>query len=141
MAASIAGLKRKAPDGGYQTSASASAPAAAAAEAVGDSEGPFSVHVNLKHAACAVWWEELQLVEVTKMRGNFWNRHGFTRNAKNYLYPEEALMLVERGHISIEGSGGKVMPSSVFYEKVISIISLPVYLAFLKLRVSVFLSF
>lgn len=74
------------------------------------------------------------------MKGNFWHRYGFSKNGCNYLHPEEALMLVERGQVYIEDDGGSPVPSSVFYEMMISEISLPVYLAFLKLRVRVSIS-
>ena len=95
----------------------------------------FSVNINMKQAAVGVWRKVLQLVEVTKMKGKFWNRHGFTRGGLNYLYPEEALLLIESGKLCIEGPTGMPVPSSLIYESMLSILDLPVYLTFLKLRV------
>lgn len=100
-----------------------------------DDTYPYSVYVNLKQAATGKWHEHLRLVEVVQMKGNFWSRCGFSQQSVNYLYPEEALMLVERGQLQMQGSDGQPMPSSVFYEIVIAEISLPVYLTYIKLRV------
>ena len=44
-------------------------------------------------------------------------------------------MLVERGQIYFEGDDVAPVPSSDIYKMMISEISLPVYLAYLKLRV------
>ena len=74
------------------------------------------------------------LVEVTKMRGNFWRVHGFSENQKSLLYPEEALYLVERQTLYVENNG-ELFKFKDLYEKVLSIIPLACYLTYLKLKV------
>lgn len=100
-----------------------------------DPDDPDTVPASRKHAATAKWRKYLELAEVIQMKGNFWNRCGFSRNTINYLYPEEALMLMERGQIYVEGMDGSPMHLSQFYEMVVSAVSLPVYLSYLKLKV------
>jgi hypothetical protein len=95
---------------------------------------PYTVRVNSKHAATGRWHEALGLVEIISMRGNFWTKMGFTVNQKNFLYPEEALYLVERAQLFIDNKGG-VLPSSLFYELVAKKIELAVYLTYVKLKV------
>ena len=95
---------------------------------------PYTVRVNSKHAATGRWNDALGLVEIISMRGNFWTKVGFTINQKNFLYPEEALYLVERAQLFIDNKGG-VLPSSLFYEIVVKKIKLAVYLTYVKLKV------
>ena len=52
--------------------------------------------IDTKTIAVGCWNPLTGLVEVTKMRGNFWKICGFSIQQKNYLYPEEALYLAEK---------------------------------------------
>jgi hypothetical protein len=131
-------LKRKTPD-----SSDSDVPIITVSNSKDEDDKHYLIPVNLKHAATVKWRDSLILAEVIHMKGNFWNKCGFSRNSLNYLYPEEALMLVERGQIFIEGIDGEPVLFQIFYEMVISHISLPVHLAYLKLKVyhSVFVLF
>jgi len=69
------------------------------------------------------------------MRGNFWRICGFVINRKQFLYPEEALYLVEKSQLLIFVDG-KIISPNEFYEKVILIIPLYCYLVYARLRVT-----
>ena len=87
-----------------------------------------------KHVAEATWLDDAGLAEITKMRGNFWKQSGFSINRRNFLYPEESLRLAEKSQIVIKYEN-KIIPVSLFYQIVIRRISLPCYLAYIKLKV------
>ena len=72
--------------------------------------------------------------QVVKMRGNFWKSFGFNKQGNNYLLPEEALYLFERGIIIIECSGERLLISEL-YEITLKYISINCYLAYSKLKV------
>lgn len=74
------------------------------------------------------------IVEITKMRGNFWRVHGYSENQKSLLYPEEALYLVERQTLYVEHDG-ELCKFKDLYERVLSIVPLACYLVYLKLKV------
>lgn len=43
----------------------------------------------------AVWLDKLRLAEVTKKVGSHWQYMGHYLNGKSFLFPEEALFLIE----------------------------------------------
>lgn len=98
---------------------------------------PYEVPLNLKQVAVARWLPKLNLVEVIKIRGNFWRKFGFSLGKKNMLNPEEALFLLERGMLVIENESGKRIPFRDVYDEITLKIGLPCYLSYVKLRVSV----
>ena len=120
-----------------------------------------AIDLKWKNAAIGRWQEALGLVEITAMKGNFWNKVGFSINQRSFLYPEEALLLIERGqlylpndnffspsdisagvhtvnasYINSSPDNSKLNISGI-YNKIISIISLSVYLVYAKLKVCV----
>jgi len=88
---------------------------------------------KLKSATLACWHPELGLAEVTRMRGNFWRTVGFTINQRSFLYPEEALFLVERNTI-IMMEDSKPLSNKVFSETIMKKIPLCCYLVYSKLK-------
>lgn len=80
------------------------------------------------------WHDDKKVVEIIQMKGNFWRTHGFSENGKDYLYPEEALLLYEKSLIRIEANGIR-MSLKDFYNVVVGIIGLPCYLCYVKLKV------
>jgi hypothetical protein len=57
----------------------------------------------MKNAAVCKWTDEphSHLLEIVKMRGNFWRNNGFSHSSRNYLYAEEAMLLAEKGSIVV----------------------------------------
>ncbi|TRZ03045.1 hypothetical protein DNTS_028685 [Danionella cerebrum] len=49
----------------------------------------------------AVWFPEDKLVELQSPAGKFWQTMGFSERGKQYLYPEEALYLMECGSVQV----------------------------------------
>eukprot|EP01041_Mallomonas_annulata_P009947 gene9947-20682_t len=94
---------------------------------------PYSVRYKLNVASLGIWSSNDEMVVITKMRGKFWRTIGFTSNGRDLLYPEEALLLVERGQLVIMEEGSPVY-SSIFYHKAIAAIGLPCYLTYTKLK-------
>ena len=74
--------------------------------------------------------------EVITLRGNFWRIMGFSAGKRMFLYPEEALILVERGQLRVRPSADSVkhIASSSFYKEVLCTVPQAVILAFNKLR-------
>ena len=62
---------------------------------------PFNPFVNDKTASEALWHPVERLIEVMKMKGNFWKTMGFSMRKRDYLFPEEALILMERGQMIV----------------------------------------
>lgn len=91
------------------------------------------------HMAYGHWIPDEQLVKVIRLKGNFWKNHGFSIEASNYLNPEEALFLHERQQIYVEFSG-KVLDKRSLYELVLASMPHACYLAYLKLKVGIFLN-
>jgi len=106
-----------------------------------------------KNIAGAIWNYNFDAVELTKMRGNFWrttgfrNKHncsfnivndknmilGFSKHSRNFLFPEEALFLVERYMLLVERDG-KYFDFDRMYEEVLKTVPLPCYLTYVKLK-------
>lgn len=134
---------------------------------------PYDVRPSTKTAATLKWEASLKLAEVVHMSGKFWSKFGFSINRRDFLYPEEALYLAERGTVlviaasamEVAASGGP--PSSTlaaarpaeeqdavalssdsmkvpiahttlrdFYATVTECVPVPLYLAYVKLKVS-----
>ena len=77
-----------------------------------------------------------QLVEITSLRGKFFNTMGFADRERNFLYPEEALLLLEQGRLILMD---ELLPmlKTKFYGIVIEQITIPAYLAYMELKVSI----
>ena len=88
-----------------------------------------------KWMAQGKWIESLKLVEVTKLKGNFWKNVGFNSKGTNYLYPEEALFLCEKKQLSVE-LDEKVLEMRVFYDLVLGSMPYPCYLSYMRLKVN-----
>lgn len=86
-----------------------------------------------KGANRAVWLPDLGVAEINKAAGNYWRTTGYAINARCFLYPEEALFLLEEKKIVVEENGVTLSLQS-FYERVLGIIPLPCYLTYLKLK-------
>ena len=108
--------------------------------------------VKISHSAAIATFDfEKNRAEITKMQGKFWKTFGYSLLGRNFLHPEESLYLLEKGNVSIENnqsSDSKGVVSSTsdnpeatrvifpdFYEKIISVISLPYFLVYSKLKV------
>jgi hypothetical protein len=74
------------------------------------------------------------IVHIVRLRGNFWRICGFSKNGKDYLYPEEALYLVERSFLIVKYEEVTVDYSS-FYKQIVGHVSLAFYLTYIKLKV------
>lgn len=92
--------------------------------------------VPTKSTAEGVWQPVLGLVQVRKLRGNFWKKCGFTVNGVDFLYPEEALTLYERKSIAVYFQDGPMMDKRQFFDACLKVIPISVYLVYAKLRVS-----
>ena len=90
--------------------------------------------LSKKNIATAIWYPSLNFAEITVMRGNFWKCCGFSMNAKCYLFPEEALYLVEKNLIAIYDENKVYIEFNKFYEAILKIISIPCYLTYCKLK-------
>mmetsp|Transcript_5003 Transcript_5003/g.7406 ORF Transcript_5003/g.7406 Transcript_5003/m.7406 type:complete len:248 (+) Transcript_5003:13-756(+) len=86
-----------------------------------------------KNIAGAKWNSDVDVVELTKMRGNFWRTTGFSKQSRNFLFPEEALFLVERYMLLVERDG-KYFDFDRMYEEVIKTVPLSCYLTYVKLK-------
>jgi len=88
---------------------------------------------HLKHCAVCTWCPELNLAEVTALKGNFWKVCGFSRNNRNYLYPEETLYLLEKSRLLVK-LADTIIQIPTLYQQVLGAISLPCYLVYAKLK-------
>lgn len=97
-----------------------------------------STGVTKSSTTVAFWQRQLGLAQVTKLRGNCWRKHGFCINITNFFYPEEALLLYERGFVVITKTpnGTDYMTKQELYEAVLEVISLSCYLTYARLKVS-----
>ena len=110
---------------------------------------PYDAKVkDRRQVAEGLWLAVDGTVELITMRGNFWRIMGYNANRKNYLQPEEALLLVEKAQLCVSAPGGEQLaaanananaiklhiPSSVFYEEVLKQVPLPCYLTYVKLK-------
>jgi hypothetical protein len=94
----------------------------------------------ISRKSLAIWRKEEGLVEIMQMKGNFWKKMGFSMNSKNYLYPEEALLVSEKNQILISFTAedfaqNKFMNQQELFQAMLTTISLPVYLTYSKLKV------
>jgi hypothetical protein len=97
-----------------------------------------STGVTKSSTTVAFWQRQLGLAQVTKLRGNCWRKHGFCINITNFFYPEEALLLYERGFLVVTKTpnGSDCMTKQELYEAVLEVISLSCYLTYARLKVS-----
>ncbi len=89
-----------------------------------------------KHIATGNFEKKTGIVEIVVMKGNFWRIVGFNSDGKSYLYPEEALFLVERSVLLVKIEGQSIEYSQ-FYELVVQHTTLPCYLTYVRLKVCV----
>jgi hypothetical protein len=93
------------------------------------------------HLAVGEWLPALQLVKLKQLRGNFWRVYGHNIKEESMLHPEEALILSEKSLLWVETTSGTVeqrIPLQQLFELVTDIITLPVYLAYSKLKVTLY---
>ena len=95
----------------------------------------YEVTINERSAATGVWDSILCRTEIVQMKGNFWRSYGYVLNKRNFLHPEESLLLLERGQVVIRESNSQRVVFCKFYEEIITMISLPCYLVYIKLQV------
>ena len=62
---------------------------------------PYNPYVNEKNSTDSTWLSDQRLVKVNQLKGNYWRYMGFTHNGNDFLFPEEALILLERGQLII----------------------------------------
>jgi hypothetical protein len=113
---------------------------------------PYDVRVSAKAAAKLRWDASLKLAEVLQMSGKFWSKFGFSINKRDFLFPEEALYLAEKGSVyavpssdlsntDATASSGvnkpptEAIPLRELYATVMQCVPLPLYLAYVKLKV------
>lgn len=80
------------------------------------------------------WQPQLGAVELTQQAGNFWRTAGFSVNARCFLFPEEALFLVEERKLSVTDAQDAPLSLRQLYALVLGAIPLQCYLAYVKLR-------
>jgi tRNA splicing endonuclease len=88
-----------------------------------------------KNTSVGIWCEDKMLIELKTFRGNFWRVMGFSQLGRNYLYPEEALYLMEKKHLQVLERNDISFRRDHFYNMITGIISLEAYLVYAKLRV------
>ncbi len=96
-----------------------------------------STGVTKSSTTIAFWQRQLGLAQVTKLRGNCWRKHGFCINTTNFFYPEEALLLFEKGFLLVTktAGGSDYLTKQELYEYVLEVISLACYLTYARLKV------
>ncbi len=99
-------------------------------------EGNELTFTPTKSTSEGIWKPMLGLVQIRRLRGNFWKKYGFSINGVDFLYPEEALSLYERKIIAVFGQDGRQMDKRELFEAVLSVIPLSCYLAYAKLKAS-----
>ena len=101
-------------------------------------DAPYDAKIkDRRQVAEGMWLASAGTVELVTMRGNFWRVMGYSNNRKNYLWPEEALLLVEKAQLCVSRPATPTpqhIPSSVFYEEVLRSLPLPCYLTYVKLK-------
>jgi hypothetical protein len=106
-------------------------------------EPPISQDVEAiglrRSMSVAKWQSTLQVFQLVRMKGKFWTKCGFSINGTNFLYPEEALWLLEIKKLVISEGGvmevGSMLTKERIFQLAIPAIGIPVYLTFLKLKV------
>ncbi len=92
-----------------------------------------------RNVSIAKWQPSLKVFQLVRLKGKFWTKCGFSINGTNFLYPEEALWLIEINQLGISSDGTAELASMVTKEQIfhlsIPAISIPVYLTYLKLKV------
>lgn len=89
---------------------------------------------SLKNAAIGSW--EGDVLRMTKIKGSFWRIMGHDRNGISYLYPEEALYLLERKQLIVSNEENDSTAAPDFYQTVMNTLPLACYLTYAKLKVS-----
>jgi hypothetical protein len=90
----------------------------------------------IKNRSIAKWHSALGLAQLLKTKGKYWNKCGISVNGVNFLYPEEALWLldVEQVYFVNDISDREFLNKQEVYQLIFSAISIPVYLTYLKLK-------
>lgn len=97
-------------------------------------------YLPTKSTTWTMWQEAIGLAQITKMRGNFWKKYGFSINNINFLYPEEMLCLVEKKTIVVTRqvttpqSLSDLLGKDELFEKATKFVPLPIYLCYAKLK-------
>ena len=96
--------------------------------------------VVTKSTSIAYWQQTLGLAQITKMRGNMWRKVGFTVNTTNFLYPEEALYLFEKGALAITKTqhGHDFMNKQEIYDIIMQVIPIACYMTYRRLKVCIY---
>lgn len=89
-----------------------------------------------KHMATAEWDKSREMARVTALRGNSIQSMGKFDNGKQYLYPEEALFLVDRGTLDllVDGHPASFQRAWALAMTTSNCISLEQYLTYAHLR-------
>jgi hypothetical protein len=88
-----------------------------------------------KHMTHAIWRPQSALAEVVRQTGTYWKNHGFHREGKDYLNPEETMYLVEKDRVFVEYNS-VVMQGNELYAYMLKCIPHACYLAYLRLKVN-----
>ncbi|CAM9379952.1 unnamed protein product [Chrysoparadoxa australica] len=121
------------------------------ADELGSGPGPKPMRSRHGRKVCfAVWRETVAMYEVTVSKGSVAMTHGDMWKSKLWLYPEEAVYLVERGQLVVfresqeptaphDGQGEipleSILPMSLLYRNMLqSGIPYPIYCAYRKMR-------
>ena len=99
----------------------------------------INLNVGPKHITEAIWWPDQKIVEIKKLKGNFWKKMGETFDGRNFLHPEEALFLLEQGLIIIYDKIEMFQDSkfllNTFYDMIVKNVSpYQAYLVYGKLK-------
>lgn len=90
------------------------------------------------NVSVAKWQPTLKVFQLVRLRGKFWTKCGFSINGTNFLYPEEAIWLVEINQLVVLETGsvdsGTICDKKKIFSLGIPAISIPVYLTYLKLK-------
>jgi len=88
---------------------------------------------KLRSLVQGVWDESNKLVNVDKP-GKFWAHMGFTDNRRNWLYPEEALFLIEVNALEVYHKGVSMSVQEAYDAFLGNQVTLPQYQVFAHLR-------
>lgn len=94
----------------------------------------LNININ-KNISKGKWLNNKKCIEIISIKGNFWRIMGYTEHGINYLYPEEALYLLEKNLLGIFDEENKLYKKDVIYELIIQEITLECYLTYSKLKV------
>lgn len=90
-----------------------------------------------KRSVSEVKWDSVvNLMHLVKVKGKFWNKCGISIGGASYLYPEETIWLLEMKQLVVVDDSHNEQSHEQVYQRVLSTITVPVYLTYMKLRVS-----